>query len=114
MLAQEKTWVYGVPLTNPRGQTFICSDMLSGWDVDPETVCEFTGLTDKNGKKIFEGDIVQAGSEGFITNCEVKCRIDGIYYMNPDVKTVWYMMPNSKGETTVKIIGNIHDISGIE
>ena len=54
-------WVYGCYLKRWTGTKYkhYIHDGLSEYEVDPETVGEYSGLLDKNSVEVFEGDIAQ-------------------------------------------------------
>ena len=87
-------WIYGDFFRN-RGLSFIASDgiaenPLATWrdyNVDPETVGQFTGLHDTDGKEIYEGDIILEDKDPTIM--EIVFR-DGIFFAS---------IGNTHGET---------------
>ena len=97
------------------------SPMCNDYEIIPETVGQYTGLKDKNGKMIFEGDVVKgvAFSTDFIGVIIWIEEIAGFgvrYFNNKREPTAWenssilkMIQKGHKDKFAAEIIGNIHD-----
>lgn len=82
-------------------------------EVEPETVCEYTGLNDENDRKIFEGDIVKTSQYGVDDgNCHNYAGFDTFSVEFSDggfcLKNKWRRF-NLRPQRGFEVIGNIFD-----
>ena len=109
----DSNWVegYGVCMGKGDFSVIYAGDHVEKFPVYTDTVGQYTGLTDKNGKKIFEGDIIECWSEGVKAKGTVQQNRGGLWIIYPawQKRIMWGLCPNEDGSTDVEVIGNIHD-----
>ena len=99
-------WMMGSLLCYEDGDCHICCDNfgLNHYRVDPKTVGQFIGLTDKNGKKIFEGDIMSERGCLFVVVYDTKWARFKLQHIGRGIQ-----YPEWNRGVQMEIVGNIHD-----
>jgi uncharacterized phage protein (TIGR01671 family) len=117
-------WIYGYYVKYCQDYEFIFQDdwiqethkykdngnttLKGAFEIIPETVGQYTGLTDKNGKKIFEGDILKCRTiDGYYAKFVVAWSDFRKYIIGCNSEESYDIAPSKFKEA--EIIGNIHD-----
>ena len=95
-------WVEGnLFVSDTDGRTYILAGSRTitiEWEVDPSTVGQYTGLKDKNGRRIFDGDILTLrGGRPRVVRFE-----DGTFILE-------YSSIQMRFANKFEVIGNVHD-----
>ena len=102
----DKRWVEGDLTQGYAGYVGIVKWCCAGtsFEVVPETVGQYTGLTDKNGARIFEGDIIHGNLGNFVVRWS-----DNISGFVAGEKERTHPCLNRGTMKCYKVIGNIYD-----
>ena len=106
-------WVYGNYAHTDcyaKQNNYIYQNNPLEYAVIPETVSQFTGITDRNGKKVFEGDIIELPDRYVeVTWSELNAQYDLTFVKYKNVKPIDFNGVYMKDLHKYEVVANIHD-----